>query len=372
MADLIDLYHHGQSIWLDNINRDLVTGGGLQRLTEIGLRGLTSNPTIFHKAIADSRAYDASINDLLQSDPRADEHVLYEWLTIQDVQQAADVLRPVYDSSEGHDGFVSLEVSPHLAHDTEGTIDRVHHLWRRVGRDNVMIKVPATRAGIPAIERLIGEGININVTLLFSVSRYAEVAQAYVRGLAQNPHPERVASVASFFVSRVDTKLDPRLAELNTPQAKALQGKVAIANAKVAYQRFKEIFFAEEAFEQQRRRGAQVQRLLWGSTSTKNPDYRDVMYVEELIGPQTVNTVPNETLDAFLDHGEIRPSLEEDAEGARRVVDGLSALEINYDDVMSELEAEGVEKFNKSYDDLLAALRSNRDQISRRYAESGA
>ena len=371
MADLIDLYHHGQSIWLDNINRDLVAGNGLKRLTEIGLRGVTSNPTIFHKAIADSHAYDGSIKELLHADPRADEHTLYEWLTIQDVQMAADILRPVYDSSEGHDGFVSLEVSPHLAHDTEGTIDRVRHLWRRVDRENVMIKVPATQAGLPAIERLIGEGININVTLLFSVSRYEDVAHAYVRGLAQNPHPQRVASVASFFVSRVDTKLDPILAEMDAPEAHALQGKVAVANARVAYQRFKQIFFTEEAFEQQRRRGAQVQRLLWGSTSTKNPAYRDVMYVEELIGPQTVNTVPNETLDAFLDHGEIRPSLEEDAQGAFRIIDGLAALGIEYGTVMGELEMEGVEKFNKSYDDLQAALRSYRDDVSRGYAKSG-
>ena len=371
MADLIDLYHHGQSIWLDNINRDLVTGGGLKRLMDVGLRGLTSNPTIFHKAIAESRAYDASISDSLRADPRADEHALYERLTIQDVQLAADILRPVYDSSEGHDGFVSLEVSPHLAHDTAGTIERVHYLRQQVGRDNVMIKVPATRAGLPAIERLIGEGININVTLLFSVSRYEDVAHAYVRGLAHNPHPERVASVASFFVSRVDSKLDPRLAQMGSSAAQAYLGKVAIANAKVAYQRFKQIFFTEEAFEQQRRRGAQVQRLLWGSTSTKNPSYRDVMYVEELIGPQTVNTVPDETLDAFLDHGGIRPSLEEDAEGARRIIDGLAVLGIDYDEVMDELEVEGIEKFNKSYDDLLAALSSNRDKMNQRTAKSG-
>ncbi len=372
MADLIDLYHHGQSIWLDNINRDLVTGDGLRRLTKIGLRGLTSNPTIFHKAITESRAYDKSISDFLRADPHADEHSLYEWLTIQDVQLAADILRPVYDSSEGHDGFVSLEVSPHLAHDSEGTLDRVHHLWRQVKRDNVMIKVPATRAGLPAIERLIGEGININVTLLFSVSRYEEVARAYVRGLAHNPHPERVASVASFFVSRVDSKLDPRLAQMGSSAAHGLMGKVAIANAKVAYQRFTQIFFSEEAFEQQRRRGAQVQRLLWGSTSTKNPTYRDVMYIEELIGPQTVNTVPDETLAAFLDHGEIRLSLEENPEGARQTIDELTALGIDYDEVMGELEAEGVEKFSKSYDDLLAALRSNRNEVTRRYAGGGA
>ena len=372
MADLIDLYHHGQSIWLDNINRDLVTGGGLKRLTDVGLRGLTSNPTIFHKAIAESRAYDASISDSLRADPRADEHALYERLTIQDVQLAADILRPVYDSSEGHDGFVSLEVSPHLAHDTAGTIERVHYLWQQVGRDNVMIKVPATRAGLPAIERLIGEGININVTLLFSVSRYEDVARAYVRGLAHNPHPERVASVASFFVSRVDSKLDPRLVQMGSSAAQACLGKVAIANAKVAYQRFKQIFFAEEAFERQRRRGAQVQRLLWGSTSAKNPAYRDVMYVEELIGPQTVNTVPDETLEAFLDHGEIRLSLEEDAAGARRIIDGLAALGIDYDEVMDELEVEGIEKFNKSYDDLLAALSANRKKMNRRTAKSGS
>ncbi len=368
MADLIELYRHGQSMWLDNINRDLVVNDGLRRLTEIGLRGLTSNPTIFHKAIADSQDYDATIRDLIQADHKVDEHTLYEWLTVQDVQMAADVLRPVYDSSEGDDGYVSLEVSPHLAYDTRGTIERVHHLWKRVGRPNVMIKVPATKEGLPAIEQLIGEGININVTLLFSVPRYEEVAHAYIRGLAKCADPKPVASVASFFVSRVDTKLDPVLEKMGTPQAKALLGRVAIANAKVAYRRFQEIFFGSGEFEAQRQRGARVQRLLWGSTSTKNPAYRDVMYVEELIGPHTVDTVPSDTLDAFLAHGQIRPSLEADAQQASRSLETLPELGIDYDRVMQTLEQEGVQKFTDSYDALLEALKKKRYAVTKHYA----
>lgn len=368
MADLIDLYRHGQSIWLDNINRDLVANDGLRRLTQIGLRGVTSNPTIFHKAIAESSDYDATIRDLIQADHAVDEYALYEWLTVQDVQMAADVLRSVYNSSGGDDGYVSLEVSPHLAHDTEATIDRVHHLWKRVDRPNVMIKVPATKEGLPAIEQLIGEGININVTLLFSVARYEEVAHAYIRGLARNKDPHGVASVASFFVSRVDTKLDPILEKMGSPDAKALRGRVAIANAKAAYQRFQEIFFGSGEFDRQRQRGARVQRLLWGSTSAKNPDYRDVMYVEELIGPHTVNTVPSATLDAFLSHGEVRRSLETDMEEGNRVLAALRELGVSYGEAMQELEQEGVQKFNDSYDALLETLKKKRYAVTEHYA----
>jgi transaldolase len=357
MASLTELFHHGQSMWLDNISRDLITGGGLQRLVDMGLRGVTSNPTIFHKAVTGSHAYDAELEEMIRTDPRVDEYALYEALTIRDVQMAADILRPVYDATAGYDGYVSLEVSPHLARDTKRTIERVQRLWKQVDRDNVMIKVPGTREGIPAVERLIAAGININVTLLFSVSRYGEVARAYLRGLAQAKHPENVASVASFFISRVDTKLDPVLERMGTPQALALRGKVAIANAKIAYQRFKEIFFDDQAFEILRRRGARAQRLLWGSTSTKDPAYRDVMYVEELIGPQTVNTVPDGTLDAFLAHGAARLSLEEAVDEAHRTIEVLATLGIYYDTVMDELEAEGIEKFNASYDQLLEGLR---------------
>ncbi|NIR30449.1 MAG: transaldolase [Gammaproteobacteria bacterium] len=367
MSNMLTLYQYGQSMWLDYIDRDLLVNGGLARLVEEGLRGVTSNPTIFHKAITGGHQYDDAIRDLLQADPQMDAETLYEWLAIQDVQWAADILRPVYENSNGTDGFVSLEVSPHLAGDTAGTVEGVHHLWRAVDRPNLMIKVPGTREGLPAIERLIGEGININVTLLFSVARYEEVVGAYVSGLGRHPDPARVTSVASFFVSRIDGKVDLMLDRAGTPEARRLKGRAAIANAKMAYQRFRALT-RSEAFRDQVARGARVQRLLWGSTSTKNRDYSDLLYVDGLIGADTVNTVPPQTLDAFQDHGTVALTLERDVEQARRDQEDLAALGIDLDAVTRELEEEGVAAFAESHDKLLAALEEKRVAVTRDYA----
>ena len=294
---------HRQAVWLDFIERDLLTGGGLTRLVEEdGVRGVTSNPSIFQKAIESGRAYDQAVSSLLAAEPTMSTLALYEALAVDDIRKAADILRPVWNTSAGSDGFVSLEVSPHLARDTEETVAEARRLWAAVGRPNLMIKVPATPEGIPAIEDLIGAGINVNATLMFSLEDYEAVATAYLRGLEKCAAPERVASVASFFVSRVDTKVDAQLDAIGSPEALRLRGQAAIANAKLAYRRFGEIF-GPEAFTDFTARGANVQRPLWASTSTKNPAYRDVVYVEELIGPDTVNTLPVATLEGFRDHG---------------------------------------------------------------------
>jgi transaldolase len=367
MADMLTLLRHGQSVWLDYIVRDLIEDGGLKELIGEGLRGVTSNPTIFHKAITASQAYDEAIREMLDADPAVSPQTLYDELTVADVQTAADLLAPTYEDSQGADGYVSLEVSPRLANDTFATMDAVRTAWKAVDRPNLMVKVPGTRAGLPAIERLTCEGYNINVTLLFSVQRYAEVAQAYVRGLAMNPEPQRVASVASFFVSRIDTKVDRLLVAIGGPEAKALRGRAAIASAKLAYQHYKAIF-SGEAFAEQRERGARVQRLLWGSTSTKDKRYRDVRYVEELIGQDTVNTVPPATLDAFLAHGEVADTLDRDVDRAREDLGALDALRIHMEQVTRELEDEGVQAFIDSYDALLEALKERRDRIAREYA----
>ncbi len=368
MSNILTLYsEYGQSVWLDYLDRDLVTEGGLQALREAGVRGVTSNPTIFHKAITGSSDYDDSIRDLMQADHEIDERRIYEWLIVQDVQMAADVMEPVYRSSEGRDGFVSLEVSPHLAYDSDATVEAARHLWRMVDRPNLMIKVPGTVPGLLAVETLIAEGININVTLLFSVARYQAVIEAYLRGLQHNPDPARLASVTSFFISRIDTRVDAALDEIGSPQARALQGKIAIANAKLAYQSFKTAFNSERVMEQQRR-GVTMQRPLWASTGTKNPAYRDVLYVEQLIGPHTVNTLPADTLDAFQAHGELRATLEEDVDEARRRLDELDRLGISLARITQELEQEGVAKFAHSYDELLTALRKKRFELTKGYA----
>ncbi len=364
MARLIELLDHGQSPWLDFISRDLLDSGGFRELVETGVRGATSNPTIFHQAMSSTTAYDQDILDLLEADPQTSAPTLYDWLTIKDIRMAADVLRPVYDSSRGDDGYVSLEVSPHLAYDTKDTIEAARHLWTEVDRPNLMIKVPATEAGIPAIEQLIAEGINVNATLLFSVDRYLEVAEAYVRGIARQEEPRRVASVASFFVSRVDAKVDPLLEAIGTPDALALRGKIAIANAKMAYRKFKEIFHGER-FAAQRRRNARVQRPLWASTGTKNPAYSDVLYVESLIGPETVVTIPTTTLDAFLAHGEVLPTLESKWEEAERALAALESLGIDLDEITRELEQEGVAAFVASYDQLIELLNQKRFELTR-------
>jgi transaldolase/transaldolase/glucose-6-phosphate isomerase len=354
---------HQQAVWLDYIERDLLTGGELARLVaEDGVRGVTSNPSIFQKAIEGGGPYDKAAAELLAADPAMTTVALYEALAIDDIQNAADILRSVWDASEGGDGYVSLEVSPHLAHDTEGTITEAKRLWRAVERPNLMIKVPATPEGIPAIEGLIGDGINVNATLMFSLADYEAVATAYLRGLEVNQKPSAVASVASFFVSRVDTKVDARLDVIGTPEALALRGKAAIANAKLAYRRFGELF-KSESFVAHASRGAKVQRPLWASTSTKNPDYRDVIYVEELIGPETVNTLPVATLHAFRNHGEMRESLLEDVAGANEVFAGLAEVGVDIDVVTTELQTEGVAAFANSFDQLIEALDAARSQL---------
>jgi transaldolase len=355
----------GQSIWLDFIKRDLLESGALARLVAAGeVTGMTSNPAIFEKAIAGSE-YDALLAQAARDG--ADTKTVYERLAVRDIRDAADALAPVYDATRARDGYVSLEVSPHLAHDTAGTVEEAERLWRSVGRPNLMIKVPGTPAGIPAFATLIGMGINVNVTLLFARATHRAVAEAYVgaieKRLARGGEVARIASVASFFVSRIDTAVDRLLAaraaaardEAERARLRALAGRAAIANAKLAYQTALEVF-GSPRWQAAAAKGAQAQRVLWASTSTKNPDYRDVVYIEELIGADTVNTVPPATLDAFRDHGRARASLTEDVAGARRALDELAAAGISLDAVTDELLADGVKLFADAFDQLLAAI----------------
>jgi len=370
MASIAQLRKRGQSVWLDYVDRNLLVNGGLERLVDEGLRGVTSNPTIFHQAITASGDYDEAILDLVQADHEVDAETLYEWLAVQDIQMAADILRPVHEQSAGTDGFVSLEVSPHLAHETQGTIDQARHLWRAVHRDNLMIKVPGTEAGLAAIEALIAEGIHVNVTLLFAVPRYEAVFAAYVRGLEQNDHPRDVASVASFFVSRIDGAVDPRLDAIATPEAGALRSRAAIANACSAYNAFQRLR-VEPRFQAQSRRGARVQRPLWASTSTKDPSLSDVYYVEALLGPDTVNTLPPATLDAVVAHAEDHPHLADDPEGAERTLARLRDQGIDIAAVAEALEADGIDKFARSHEALVAALHDKITEVTTRYAAGG-
>jgi transaldolase/glucose-6-phosphate isomerase len=368
------LENHGQAVWLDFLARGFVAKGDLKKLIgSDGVKGVTSNPSIFEKAIGSSDEYDAPIGKALKGGDRpvAD---LFEQLAIEDIQHAADVLRPVYDELDGKDGFVSLEVSPYLAMDTKGTITEAERLWKDVKRKNLMVKVPATADGLPAIEHLIGEGISINITLLFSQDVYLQVAKAYLAGLekyvGKGGDPSHVASVASFFVSRIDTmvdkQLDEKIAKANDPTEKerlaALKGKVAIANAKLAYQDYKRLFSGPR-WDKLAAKGAKPQRLLWASTGTKNKDYRDVLYVEELIGPDTVNTVPPATLDAFRDHGEVRDSLEENIEEARHVLEELERSGISLDAITAELVKDGVKQFADAADKLYGAVAHKRAAV---------
>ena len=364
---LRELQNYGQSVWLDFIRRSLLTSRELQQLIEAdGLRGVTSNPTIFEKAIAGSSDY----SDLLQSlanQSELDAKARYETLAIRDIQDTADVLRPVYDSSRRRDGYVSLEVSPYLAHDTEGTLAEARRLWKAVGRDNAMIKVPATPEGIPAFQQLISEGINVNVTLLFSQSIYEQVAAAYIDGLEEFGRRSldlgKIASVASFFISRIDSAVDAAVAArlnviTNTADQALLRsilGKIAIANAKLTYQRYRELFRGQR-WEDLAKRGAHTQRVLWASTGTKNPSYSDVLYVEELIGPETVNTMPPATVNAFRDHGRARPSLVEDVEAAHDHMETLQKLGISMDQVTENLLREGLKLFSDAFQQLLTAV----------------
>src|SRR5277367_2233920 len=368
------LENHGQAVWLDFLARGFVAKGELKTLIDTdGVKGVTSNPSIFEKAIGSSDEYDGAIGKALKGGDRpvAD---LFEQLAVEDIQHAADVLRPVYDHLKGEDGFVSLEVSPYLAMDTKGTITEAERLWKDVKRKNLMVKVPATPEGLPAIRHLIGEGISINITLLFSQHVYLQVAEAYLAGLekyvAKGGDPSHVASVASFFVSRIDTmvdkQLDERIAKANDPTEKArlasLKGKVAIANAKLAYQDYKRLFSGPR-WEKLKAKGAKPQRLLWASTGTKNKDYSDVLYVEELIGPNTVNTVPPATLDAFRDHGKPRDSLEENVEEAKHVLDELDKSGISLDAITEELVKDGVKLFADAADKLYGAVAHKRATV---------
>ncbi len=364
---LKELLKFGQSVWLDYIRRDLLTSGELKRLiAEDGLRGMTSNPTIFEKAITGGKLYDDLLNSL-RSRTDLDAKGRYEILAIRDIQDAADILRPVYDSSKRRDGYVSLEVSPYLARDTKGTIAEARTLWKAVGRENVMIKIPGTAEGIPAFQQAISEGINVNVTLLFSQDVYVKVAEAYIAGLEQfaksGGDVSRMASVASFFISRIDSAVDAIIdARLKASkdakeqeQLKSVQGKVAIANGKQTYEKYQEIF-STPRWKALAAKGAQTQRVLWASTSTKNPAYRDVLYVEELIGPDTVDTIPPATFDAFRDHGKPRQSLTEDLASAHKTMETVAKLGISMKEVTDKLTDDGVRLFSEAFDKLLEAV----------------
>jgi transaldolase/glucose-6-phosphate isomerase len=365
------LESHGQAVWLDFLARGFIAKGDLKKLIDTdGVKGVTSNPSIFEKAIGSSDEYDAPIGQALKKGDRPVSE-LFEHLAVEDIQHAADVLRPVYDHLAGHDGFVSLEVSPYLAMDTKGTIVEAERLWKEVDRRNLMVKVPATAPGLPAIRHLIGEGISINITLLFSQKVYVQVAEAYLAGLekyvAKGGDPSHIGSVASFFVSRIDSavdkQLDEKIAKANDPTEKerlaALKGKVAIANAKLAYVEYKRLFSGAR-WDKLAAKGAKPQRLLWASTGTKNKDYSDVLYVEELIGPNTVNTVPPATLDAFRDHGKLRNSLEENVEDARHVLAELEKSGISLDAITAELVKDGVKQFADAADKLYGAVADKR------------
>jgi transaldolase len=364
MNPLLALNERGQFVWLDHISRRLITSGGLQRLVDDdGLGGVTSNPTIFDKAIAGSADYDAALHRALDADPSLTNRALAERLIVEDIQLAADVLRPVYDDSEGANGFVSLEVSPGSAHDTRATIAEARHLWELVSRPNVMIKVPATVEGIPAVEALTADGINVNITLMFSLEHYEAVARAYIRGIDRHPDPSRVMSVASVFVSRLDLVADRQLEAIGSPEALALRGAIAISNAKRVYRRFREIFDGE-AFAALKRRGARLQRPLWASTGTKNASYSDVLYVESLIGPDTITTVPPGTMDAFRDHGRVQITLGTNAEDAEAALERAAALGLDLHATTEQLQADALNAFTSSFDQLLATLAEKRRQIA--------
>jgi transaldolase len=360
---LHELSELGQSVWIDSLSREWLRTGELQRLVdEDAVVGVTSNPTIFQKAMSDGEWYDEQLRGVLAETD--DLREAFFQLAFDDIREACDLLTQVWDVTEGQDGYVSLEVEPGVAHDTEATIEQAQRFHDEIARSNLYVKIPATAAGVPAIEEMIARGKSINVTLIFGLDRYAAVAEAYIRGLERfveaGGDPSLVTSVASFFVSRVDTEADKRLDALGGPDH--LKGRLAIANAKLAYQRYKEIF-SGAGWERLAARGASSQRCLWASTSTKNPEYRDVMYVEELIGPETVNTMPRETIEAFQDHGDVRVTLEEGLDEARQLFEELAQAGIDYDDVTRVLEAEGVQKFADSFEELLQGIAAKRGEL---------
>jgi len=369
---LHQLLAQGQSPWIDNITRAMLTGGTLQELIDKGIVGLTSNPTIFQKAIGGSADYDDELRQLVRDGKSVNE--IYDGLVLDDIRSAATILRQVYDSSKGHDGFVSIEVAPNLAYDTEGTLTEARRLFSYLAMPNIMVKIPGTAEGIPAFQQAIADGINVNVTLVFSLQSYREVAEAYIKGLEQRAEAgqpiDHLASVASFFVSRVDTMVDKRLdaaiaaagSEERKTELKALQGKAAIANAKLAYAAYQEIFSGPR-WEALAAKGAKPQRCLWASTSTKNPAYRDVIYVEDLIGPDTVDTMPPATIDAFLDHGNAARTLDQNVDEARAQLAGLEKAGISMDEVTLQLQKDGVRLFAESFNELIGTITSKREEM---------
>jgi transaldolase len=370
IKQLLDL---GQSVWQDDISREMLRNGEIQRRIDEGVRGLTSNPTIFEKAIAGGTAYDDQVARLLREG--RDAAAIFEALSVADIQQACDLFRPIYDASDGHDGFVSIEVTPGAARDADRTRREAKRLWDEVGRPNLLVKIPGTAEGAPVIEEMLTAGININITLLFSIAAYERVAHAYVKSLkarrAAGKPVARIASVASFFVSRVDTLVDKLLdqkiagasSDADKAKLQSLKGKAAIANAKLAYLRFQEIFSGDD-WEALAAAGAAVQRPLWASTSVKNPAYPDVLYVDNLIGPETINTMPRPTIEAFLDHGVVARTVDRDLDAARQTMADLAAAGIDITAVTDQLEEEGIAAFAKSYDSLLTGVESKRAQIA--------
>ena len=355
-----------QSVWIDSLSREWLETGELARMMrEDAVVGVTSNPTIFEKAMSAGGWYDEQLREVLKEE--TDPKEIFYRLAVEDIQDACDLLRPVWDEGGGKDGYVSMEVDPNLAYEQQATIEEALRFHDWIDRPNLFVKIPATEPGLGAIEECIARGRSINVTLIFALDRYAEVAEAYIRGLERlvesGGDPSRVASVASFFVSRVDTETDRRLEAIGTEEALALRGKLAIANAKLAYQRYREIFSGAR-WERLAAKGATKQRCLWASTSTKNPEYRDVMYVEELIGPETVNTMPRETIEAFQDHGRVALTLERGLDEAKQVFDDLRSLGVDYDDVTDTLEREGVQKFSDSFAHLLDGIRAKQGELA--------
>jgi transaldolase / glucose-6-phosphate isomerase len=361
MNNIQKLAEQGQSVWYDNIQRQMLLGGGLQAMIDEGLLGMTSNPTIFEKAIGGSSDYDEALKRLAAQGASVEQ--IYDALTIEDVGLAADLFRPVFDRTQGQDGYVSIEVSPKLAHDTAGTLADARRLWQTLKRPNVMIKIPATREGLPAIEQALTDGLNVNITLMFSMNHYLAVAETYLCALEARTKAgqsiNHVASVASFFVSRVDTLLDPKLEQAG---AAALMGKAAVANSKLAYEKYLELFGGDR-FKALSVQGARPQRVLWASTSTKNPHYPDVLYVDTLIGPDTVNTVPPETYTAILDHTVVARTVDRDLKAAHQLVVDLKALGFDLNDVGEQLSVEGVQKFSKSFEGLLKVIEQKRNAL---------
>ena len=365
MADspLHQISELGQSVWIDSLSRGwLKTGELAQMMRDDAVVGVTSNPTIFQKAMSEGEWYDDQLREVIKQED--DPKEIFLELAMADIEDACDLFRSVWDEGKGKDGYISMEVDPNFAYETEATIEEAVRFHDWVERPNLYVKIPATAPGLPAIEEMIGRGRNINVTLIFSLQRHTEVAEAYIRGLERlveaGGDPAKVASVASFFVSRVDTEADRRLDEVAHPE---LKGKLAIANAKLAYQAYKQIFSGER-WEALAAKGATKQWCLWASTSTKNPEYRDVMYVEELIGPETVNTMPRETIKAFQDHGRVALTLERDVDAAKRVVEQLAEAGVDYDDVTLTLEREGVQKFIDSFTELLEGIKAKRGELA--------